>query len=318
MTHTPPTAAQLVHLKPHDLDGILYVAWSAVLTALAIGLSAADAWPLWLLGQLLLAIALLQWFVLLHEAGHGTLFRTRWPNRVAGRVAGYFALIPFGCWKLVHGMHHHWTGWQDLDLTTATLVPRPLSRFEVAVVNTCWKTWLPLFSTLYRLNNYWYLPRLWRFFPHRWQRRQLIAGVVSLTLAYGVTVYLVGPLELLRLAGLGVFLCLVLQDPLILSQHTHIPQEVSGGADVRPFLPREQEVFTRSLQFPEWFARLVLINVDAHELHHLYPAVPGYALHRIDYEPMNRIHWLRWLIQAKRLKGAVFLFQNRRQTGAAI
>ena len=46
------------------------------------------------------------------------------------RLAAFFALIPFGCWKLIHGMHHHWTGWQDLDATTATLVPRPLSRVE--------------------------------------------------------------------------------------------------------------------------------------------------------------------------------------------
>jgi fatty acid desaturase len=318
-THCPPpSAAELAHLKPRDLTGGLYFAWSAALTAFAIALSATDPWPVWLLGQLLLAVALLQWFVLLHEAGHGTLFRTRWLNRLAGRVTGYFAAIPFGCWKPVHGVHHHWAGWQDLDLTTATLVPRPLSRLEVVVVNVCWKTGLPLFSTLYRLNNYWYLPRLWRYFPHRHQRWRLLGGVLSLVMAYALTMYLVGPVELLRLAGLGLFLSLVLQDPLILSQHTHVPQELSGGAEVRPFAPREQEVFARSLVFPTWFARLVLLNLDAHELHHMYPAVPGYALHRIDYVPENRIHWFRWLIRAKRLAGAVFLFQNRRQTGSPI
>jgi acyl-lipid omega-6 desaturase (Delta-12 desaturase) len=189
---------------------------------------------------------------------------------------------------------------------------------ECWIVNICWKTWLPLFSTLYRVNNYWHLPRLWRHFPHRRRRRQLAGGILLLVAAYALTAYLVGPAELLRLAGLGLFLSLVLQDPLILSQHTHVPQQNSGGAAVRPFSPREQEVFSRSLQFPAWFARLILLNLDAHELHHMYPRVPGYALHRIDYVPENRIHWLRWLWQAKRLAGEVFLFQNRRQTGATI
>jgi len=288
------------------------------LTGLALALSATDPWPLWLLGQVVLALTLLQWFVLLHEAGHNTLFRTPLLNRCAGRLAAYFAVIPYGCWKLVHGLHHRWTGWQDLDLTTATLVPRPLSWLERVVINVCWKTWLPLFSTLYRLQNYWNLPRLWRRFPHRRQRRQLVGGIVFLAAAYALTAYLLGPVLFLRLAGLGMFLTLVLQDPLLLSQHTHVPLERSGGAAVRPFPPLEQEVFTRSLQFPSWFARLVLLNIDAHELHHMYPRVPGYALHRIDYVPQNRIHWRRWLVAAKRLSGEVFLFQNRRQSGHMI
>jgi fatty acid desaturase len=76
-----------------------------------------------------------------------------------------------------------------------------------------------------------------------------------------------------------------------------------------------QEVFTRSLQFPAWFARLILLNLDAHELHHMYPRVPGYDLHRIAYVPQNRIHWWRWLVGAKRLSGEVFLFQNRLDSG---
>jgi len=314
-TRTPPSSAQLAHLVPRDGTGFLYLAWSLGLTALALALSALGHWSLWLLGQALLAVALLQWFVLLHEAGHHTLFRTPLLNRWAGRLAAFFSVIPFGCWKLVHGAHHRWTGWQDLDLTTVTLVPRPLSRFERLVINVCWKTWLPLFSTVYRINNYWNLPRLWRRFPHRLQRRQVLGGIVSLAVVYVVTAYLVGPPLLLQLAGPGLFLTLVLQDPLILSQHTHVPMKLSGGEPVRPFLPLEQEVFTRSLQFPRWFSRLVLLNLDAHELHHMYPRVPGYSLHQIEYEPENRIHWRRWLAAAKRLPADVFLFQNRRQSG---
>jgi fatty acid desaturase len=311
----PPASAALSHLQASNRTGALYLAWTIGWTGIALALSLVDSWPLYLLGQGILALALLQWFVLLHEAGHHTLFRTPLLNRCTGHLAGFFAVIPFPCWKLVHGMHHHWTGWQDLDLTTAALVPRRLSRLERLLVNGCWRTWLPLFSVLYRINNYWLLPRMWRYFPHRHQRRQLLAGVVVLAAVYAATAYLLGPLLLLRLVGLGLFLTLVVQDPLILSQHTHVPMERSNGEAVKPFLPAEQEVFTRSLQLPGWFARLILLNLDAHELHHMYPRVPGYALHRIAYVPQNRIHWRRWLVQAKRLSGEVFLFQNRLESG---
>jgi fatty acid desaturase len=311
----PPASAELSHLQARDRTGLFYLLWTAGLTSAGLALSMQHPWPLFLLGQTLLAVALLEWFVLLHEAGHQTLFRTPLLNRCTGHHAGFFAVNPFPCWKLVHGMHHHWTGWQDLDLTTATLVARRLSLVERIVVNGCWWTWLPLFSVLYRVNNYWNLFRMFAYFPHRHQRRQLFGGVGVLAAVYGLTVYLLGPLLLVQLAGLALFLTLVLQDPLILSQHTHVPMQRSDGEAVKPFSPAEQEVFTRSLKFPGWFARLILLNLDAHELHHMYPRVPGYDLHRIAYVPRNRIHWRRWLVQAKRLSGEVFLFQNRLQSG---
>lgn len=79
----------------------------------------------------------------------------------------------------------------------------------------------------------------------------------------------------------------------------------------------EQEVFTRSLRFPAWLSAW-LVRVDAHELHHMYPFVPGYRLSAIDYPTENEIGWWRWVRGAKRLPGEVFLFQNRDETGADI
>lgn len=42
----------------------------------------------WLIGQLLFALAFLEWFFVMHEAGHRTLFRQRLPNMLV-RVLGY-------------------------------------------------------------------------------------------------------------------------------------------------------------------------------------------------------------------------------------
>jgi fatty acid desaturase len=119
----------------------------------------------------------------------------------------------------------------------------------------------------------------------------------------------------LQLTGAALFLTLVMQDPLILSQHTHIPMQLSHGEPVLPFSPKEQEVFTRSLLFPLWFSRWILINLDAHELHHVHTSIPGYYLHKLGRQTQNGVSWWRWLLAAKRVPGDVFLYQNRNQTG---
>lgn len=315
--HAAPVPAELTHLRPSDRAGARVAGQCAALTALALFLSAQRAWAPWLAGQVLLAIALVQWFALLHECGHETLFRSKSLHRPLGHLAGFFSLIPFHNWRRVHGRHHKWTGWQDVDPTTAALVPRPLGRAERILMNVCWKYWIPLFSVLYRVNNFWNWPRLRELFPDASDRRRFALDMLVLLAAYALVVVLVGPQELLRVAGLALLLTLITEDLLLLSQHTHIPQQISHGEPVRPFPTVEQEVFTRSLVLPAWMSNL-LLHIDAHELHHMYPFVPGYRLSAIRYETENEIDWWTWVRRARAMRGEVFLFQNRLETGADI
>ena len=313
----PPTPSDLTHLRPSDAAGSAVILLAVAGTALALALSMrAELW-LWLLGQTILAVSLVQWFAILHECGHETLFRSRRFHGPVGQVAGFFSIIPFYNWKRVHGRHHKWTGWQDVDPTTATLVPRVLSRAERVLVNVCWRFWIPLFSVLYRINNFWNWPRLRTLFEKSEDRRRLALSSVGLIVVYAALVVLVGPRALLRLAGFGVLLSLIAEDLLLLSQHTHIPQQLSHGEPVRPFPTIEQEVFTRSLVFPRWLSAL-LLHIDAHELHHMYPFVPGYRLGGIAYETENEIGVWTWVRRARAMPGELFLFHNRLETGADI
>lgn len=308
-------ARPVADLRPRDLTGTLYLGLSLSITAAAVALSlSANLWG-WLGGQFLLAIAMVQWFAVLHEAGHKTLFRTRWLNKWVAHVAGFFALIPADCWRMVHAKHHFWTGWQDLDITTSTLVPRRLRSLERWGINFCWRLWIPLFATLYRLNNYWNLPRLFGQFTRSRERRLLVINIVGYVAAYAVVIWAVGPFGMLKCVGFALLISFAIQDLLILSQHTHIPMKLSHGEDVNPFAPVEQAVFTRSLEFPLWFSRLILLNFDAHALHHMYPKIPGYDLHLLQAKTENSIAWWRWMIKAKSVRGDVLLFQNRDQTG---
>ena len=316
-THAAPPPASLVHLKASDAAGVRVTALAALCSVAGIALSTREHLAAWLVGQVMLAFAMLQWFALLHEAGHETLFRTRWINAWVGRVAAFFAVIPFHCWKRVHGRHHKWTGWQDVDPTTAALVPRPLGAAERVLMNVCWKLWIPLFALLYRINNFWNVPRLLTLFPKASERRAVLVSLVSLLAAYGLVVAIVGPLAVLRVAGLALVLAFVAEDVVLLSQHTHVPQQLSGGEPVRPFPAIEQEVFTRSLVLPRWLGA-VLLRIDAHELHHMYPFVPGYRLGEISYTTENEIDWWTWIRRARAMPGETFLFQNRLETGADI
>jgi fatty acid desaturase len=311
----PPRPADLYHLKPGNLRGAIVLGGTVAVTAASVWLSRHDAVAPWAAGQIVLSVALVEWFVLLHECGHDTLFRAHALHRPVGYLAGFFALIPFECWRRVHARHHRWTGWQDLDPTTVALTLRPRSRFERWAVNVCWKYWIPLFSTTYRVDNFWNMPRLLRLFhADRRARRSVIANLAAQAAACIAVVALVGPLPLARTVGAALVLAFMMEDVLLLSQHTHVPMGLSRGRAVEPYTALAQQPFTRSLRLPAWLSRIWL-HFDAHELHHMYPFVPGYRLHAVEYTPQNEVGCWRWIRAAKRVPGEVFLFQNRTTSG---
>lgn len=309
-----PDPQTLAHLRPRNAAGAAAVAAAGAATIAGLVLAWSDAWAVWALGQGVLALALLQWFAILHEAGHRTLFASRRANWLAGHVAGAFALIPFHNWARIHARHHRYTGWQDLDATTALLVPRAVGGAEKAAVNAAWALCLPLFSVLYRLQNFWNVPRISRYLARREDVRLAWINALVLAAFYAALIAVLGPVAVAKVAGVALLLSLAAQDVILLSQHTHMPRHLSEGRDVKPFAPLEQERFTRSLMLPEWLSRL-LLRFDHHELHHMYVRVPGYDLHRIGYRPANEVHWLEWLRGAKRLTGIEFLFGKREDTG---
>jgi fatty acid desaturase len=279
----PPDPTQLRALKPFNSYAWLLVAVNWLLVGGGLWLSASGFHPLaYIAGQVLLALGFTQALVLLHEAGHRTLFRQPWLNDLVGTLAGFVALIPYASWRPIHARHHQWTGWQDLDATTATLVPRRLAGWECVIIDGAWRYWVPLFSVLYRLQNYWHIKRVTTYLP-------MTVRPASLWLAAG--------LQLLAYVALISWFGL----------YQTLATNLSKGESVRPFPPIEQEPFTRSLRLPRWLSWL-LLHFDAHELHHLYPAVPGYLLRRISYSPSNEVPWLTWIHDVKRMSGTRFLF----------
>ena len=308
----------MVRLKPSNMLGAAYFAGACTTTSGGIYLASCSPIACYLIGQWLIALSVIQWFVLLHECGHRTCFRSRFYNTLGGHVAGFFTAIPFVGWRRIHNMHHKWTGWQDIDPTTASLVPRARTRIERTAANLAWKFWVPLFSLLYRYENFWNWPRMRRIFPLPSVRRGMAVNLVACAVGYVACLVWLGPIHILMCIGPGAWVGFALLDPLMLSQHTHIPLSVSQGATVKPYPAYEQVAFTRSLVFPRAISTGLLMGFDAHELHHRHPQVAGYHLYLLRGDTPNAVSAWRWVRAAKRVPAEIFLFENRDKTGLAI
>lgn len=281
-------------------------------------LSASDSLTLGLFGALLLALNLVQWFVVMHECGHGTLFPWKPVNTALGHLAGALTLFPFHAWRVVHHQHHVWTGWKDKDPTTARAVPRNLPAWQRRVIDSCWRWHVPLFMFIYRFDNFWSVGRLSALLGcHRFARavawNAALLGAVYLSLA------LLLPGRVSLLLALAFFLFNVLIEPLMLSQHTHIAQGVSSPElPAQPHAPRDQVAFTRSAYFPPLVSRLLVFHFDRHEAHHAHPAAPCYELPHLEIHDANGMPFFRWWRESRRLPGHVLLFKTREETGAPL
>ena len=79
--------------------------WGAAWVAAHFGL-----WWLALLLAVPAALFLVRLFMIQHDCGHGSFFRTRWANDVLGHVLGVVTLTPYTDWRRSHAGHHATTG----------------------------------------------------------------------------------------------------------------------------------------------------------------------------------------------------------------
>jgi fatty acid desaturase len=285
-------------------------------TVLSLWASLSAHFALWFVGQLTFGLAVLQWFVLLHDFGHGHFFKSKRANWLFGHLASAFCLIPFAPWRAIHHKHHVWTGWQDLDPTMESTLPLSATPGRRRLINFAWTYWFPILCISYSFNNFWNYPRLKALFPRK--RAEFVLSIVFLLLVLALSCFVLGAFLFLRTWALGYFIFLVLADPLLLSQHAHIPQQNSSGAVVRPVPVYEQAQYTRSLNFPRWVSHYLLLGFDAHATHHEWPTVPCYFIGELRSQQSSQVpdvtSWWTWLKKAKSFPGDRILFSNNRET----
>jgi omega-6 fatty acid desaturase (delta-12 desaturase) len=312
--------------RPTNRRGFAWVLGESVCTGVLIGLSVVSlarigsgwGWFLaWFLSQLVLGLVFFQWFVLMHGCGHRALFASRLLNDVFGHMASMFCLIPYSSWQYVHAQHHKWVGWMDKDPTTRGLAGPLPPLYLKRLLNFCWKFWIPFFSLVFGVSVFWNLRHVAAVAPSPRQQRRTLFSILLL-----VTIY-AGVIALAGMHFLGVwavaFVCfLTIGDPILLSQHVHLPLNKTEGANVTPFTPANQDRFTRTIIVPGWVAQWVLFQFTTHGAHHAYPRVAHYDIGRVPFKSTHAISWFQWLRAAKRMPAIRLLYESSQDTGISI
>jgi acyl-lipid omega-6 desaturase (Delta-12 desaturase) len=237
-------------------------------------------WPLpaVLLASLLVlnALSAVRLYVLQHDCGHGSLFRSRRANDLAGYGLSTFTLAPYRAMQFNHNRHHAHLG--DLDARETGEVHTMTARE--------WADASPARRLVYRLyrNPLLMLPVggvLTFALRYRWPKNAVRIGAAEIivqNLILGLWIALIwwaGDLRGLAIYGVtvviagtvGVF-CVYLQHNF---EHTYWDRQ--PGHDLR-----DAALHGSSALDLGWWFDLATCNIAYHDLHHFNPRIPSYRL----------------------------------------
>ena len=239
-------------------------------------------WSYWLALPLAVPAGgfLLRLFLIQHDCGHGSFFRSRTANDWTGRLIGVLTLSPYDFWRRTHAMHHAGTGNLDKrgigDVDTLTV-----AEFAALPRLARWRYWLYrhpvvlfgvgpayLFFLRYRLPLG--LAREgWRPWASTMGTNVAIAAVsLGMIALVGLKAFLLIQLPITLLAAsAGVWLFYV--------QHQF---ETTSWARGKAWSFHEAALYGSShLAMPavlRWFTA----NIGMHHVHHLCSTIPFYRL----------------------------------------
>lgn len=111
------TRQELQHLsEKSDLAGFAQLGSQVAALAATSALTTIGWGTWWMVVPMLMQGILLNWlYCAQHELSHGTVFRTRWLNEIAGRVVGFIQFYPRDFDQIQHFGHHRHTGDWEKD-----------------------------------------------------------------------------------------------------------------------------------------------------------------------------------------------------------
>jgi omega-6 fatty acid desaturase (delta-12 desaturase) len=223
-------------------------------------------------------------FIIFHDCGHGSFFKSRRANRLTEFVTGVLVFTPYRQWRHKHAMHHATSG--DLDrrgtgeIWTLTvqeyLEASRLKRLSYRLARN------PL--VLFGLAPF-YVFLVEQRFPSRavgkrerrgvyWTNGALLMIVVLMSLTIGIKAYVLIQLPVIMFAAsAGVWLFYV--------QHQFEDVQWDRREDwdyAKAALHGSS--FYKLPKVLQWFTG----NIGFHHIHHLSPAIPNYNLERCHNE----------------------------------
>lgn len=261
----------------------------------------AAGYSLWLTTLAIMAITLfhVRVFALMHDCGHGSLFRSRWVNRAMGFVFGVISGMPQYVWSQHHDYHHRNNGnWERYRGPLTTLSVDEYNALSPASRRRYWLTrhisLAPLGGFIYLIFNprfnwlkgnlalLWHLLRgkpastftcgywkNWKEYRHMSANNLVLLGALTaLCMAAGTALVLCIFIASLSVAGgVGILLFTV--------QH-NFEDSYADNSDTW-CLDQGAMTGTSFLVLPAWL-NWFTANIGFHHVHHLSAAIPNYRL----------------------------------------
>jgi omega-6 fatty acid desaturase (delta-12 desaturase) len=219
-------------------------------------------------------------FIIFHDCGHGSFFRSKAANDTVGFITGILTLTPYFDWRHEHALHHATAGDLDRrgrgDVWTMTVEEFRTASFWHRVGYRLYRNPLVMFGVgpLYVFLIKQRLPR-----PGSGARERMSVHLTNLALAVvlaalaatvGLKAALLVQLPIMAISGAaGVWLFYVQH------QFEEVYWQRSGQRDYVEVALNGSSLFAlpRVLQ---WFSG----NIGFHHIHHLSPRIPNYRLEK--------------------------------------
>jgi acyl-lipid omega-6 desaturase (Delta-12 desaturase) len=228
-------------------------------------------------------------FVIFHDCGHGSFFKSRKANDILGLITGVLSFTPYYHWRWEHALHHASAGDLDRrgtgDVWTLTvqeyLEASRWKRFAYRLARNPFILFVLAPAFLFLIKQR--FPSLKARGRERrsvyWTNVAVLAMAAGLSCLFGVRIYLLLQLGILMIAGTaGVWLFYVQH------QFEGVYWERRDEWDYCTAALKGSSFY----QLPkvlQWFSG----NIGFHHIHHLSPRIPNYYLEKCHRaEPLFR------------------------------
>jgi acyl-lipid omega-6 desaturase (Delta-12 desaturase) len=230
---------------------------------------------------------LVRLFIIHHDCGHGSFFKSKRANDVCGFITGVLTFTPYHFWRWEHSVHHAGSG--DLDrrdlgsvwtLTVDEYLVAPWwKRVTYRLVRNPVVLFVLVPSLLFLILHRFASARARR--PERlsvyWTNLAMLTVAAVLSFLWGLKAYLEIQLTVMFLTStVGVWLFYVQHQFEGVNWQRHGQWDYTVAA-------LEGSSFYKLPKLLQWFSG----NVGFHHIHHLSPRIPNYNLEKCHNEDLR-------------------------------
>jgi omega-6 fatty acid desaturase (delta-12 desaturase) len=265
------------------------------------------------------ALMVVRLFMLQHDCGHGSFFKSKSANTVVGSILGVITLVPYTYWRKTHAIHHATSGdldgrdFGDIDtLTVREYLSRSRGKRLMYRIYRHWLVLLvvgPVWQFVIKHRLPLDIPKGWKreWASVHWTNVGLAAVIALMCWLVGWKTFLLVQVPITLIAGaIGVYLFYVQHQ----YEDTYWRYREAWNYYASGLEGASHLVMPRLLQW--WTA-----NIGLHHIHHVASRIPNYRLQQCfdDNPALQRVTTLTLPASVKTLWLTLWDEDERRLVG---